>query len=1231
MSGMTPVLGLLMSASASAADRPPGVRVAREEGTAAAAPSTARVTPLAPDESPFGPVFSAFGAPPLTSGFAGLGDLNIANPSNTHGAAGSNYLMETLSSQVRVQNTAGAVAFGPLSLNAFWSTVNSNGTGAEDPRVVYDPFANRWIVVSCDEVGSPSAKLLVGVSRTAIPDLAALNWHKKDIDVDAGATLWARSPTVGFSNRWVVVQVNLFRISDNLFDHSQIYVFDKAQMYAGNLNAYTLMDLAATYRGTQVPATTYDTGVDDVYLLQTWDSAAGELRLYRITGSVATPTLETIGYPAQGAWIDTPGDINFAEQSQGPPGCQYCPSPPCKIRTDDSRVQNVVYRNGKLWATQTVVLPAPLRASVQWWQIRTDATVAQQGLIDDPFGQRFFAFPSIAVNKNDDVLLGYSRFQGDSFAGASYSFRTTIDAPNTMQSESLLKDGEACYYRDFSSGKNLWGHYSATAVDPSDDLKMWTLQTYAAPPNVTYFDPQQRDRWGTWWGMVDPTPVIAITNPILPSEGDSGTTSLTFDVSLRTVDLLQPLPTSQTVTVDWATADGTAAVADGDYVAASGTLVFAPGETAKTVTVAVKGDLKREPAETFFVYYSLVAPGNATMPDSQAVGTIPNDDPDPLISISDKQVVEGNPPGTTPAVFLVTLSNPSATTVTVQCSAAPGTAASPGDFTFTPGTVSFSPGEVEKLVTVDVVRDTMGELDETFFVNLSSASGGTLLKLQGAGVILDDDALKPPVIGLTAVSDDQRVRLQWQNPTWSVPPNGIVVRYNAASGGCAPPATPTDGSPLPVPLGISGEVRRGGDAHSPLVNGWEYCYTVFVDYGGGPPGVSSGMSVKATPFLPGKVKWKYFTGIGATSVAPPTVGQDGALMPSNDNFVHGMTRGATGGTWPTTWTPVNLGSPVQTRSPIVPYAGGSRFFVTTFDGWVHAIDAKTGAKLWETRIGTEAGAAPAGIFVAWGGAHDYVLVGTRQLSNNRFYALDPGNGAVIDYFPRTGDTHGISALGPVTGMATVDYFRGQVYFAAHLAPIYSLWCLKLGPPSDALQFGWATPRTTLGNIDGSPVLRGNRLYVGNDGGRLWAVDPEDGDALYYHDTGDANVKGFPFPDRRNGDVYFVTGIDASTGRVVKVNDTMAGFVPQWSKIAQRPSTPLLSTATDFLYVGVERVGTGAGVLQYTLGDGSISNPFDLEANPMVIGAPSLDLGTSPNMLYVGSEAHGVIYAVEVPF
>src|SRR5947207_1083487 len=93
------------------------------------------------------------------------------------------------------------------------------------------------------------------------------------------------------------------------------------------------------------------------------------------------------------------------------------------------------------------------------------------------------------------------------------------------------------------------------------------------------------------------------------------------------------------VMIKIATADGTAS-AGSDYVATNGLLTFAPGATSQTVTVRVIGDLVNEADETFFV--NLSTPTNATLADSQGLGTILNDDAVPALSINDVTVTEGN-------------------------------------------------------------------------------------------------------------------------------------------------------------------------------------------------------------------------------------------------------------------------------------------------------------------------------------------------------------------------------------------------------------------------------------------------------------------------------------------------------------------------------------------------------------------------------------------------------------
>src|SRR5262249_43330750 len=153
-------------------------------------------------------------------------------------------------------------------------------------------------------------------------------------------------------------------------------------------------------------------------------------------------------------------------------------------------------------------------------------------------------------------------------------------------------------------------------------------------------------------------------DPVLPtlsigdasvSEGDAGTTALTFTVTLSA-------PYTRTVTVPYATADGSATTADDDYAASSGTLTFAPGETSRPATLQVNGDTKYEPGETLPVVHG--SPSRATLADGTGVGTIGNDDPQPMISIGDASVAEGNS-GTSPLVFTATLSNPSSQTITV--------------------------------------------------------------------------------------------------------------------------------------------------------------------------------------------------------------------------------------------------------------------------------------------------------------------------------------------------------------------------------------------------------------------------------------------------------------------------------------------------------------------------------------------------------------------------------------
>ena len=116
-------------------------------------------------------------------------------------------------------------------------------------------------------------------------------------------------------------------------------------------------------------------------------------------------------------------------------------------------------------------------------------------------------------------------------------------------------------------------------------------------------------------------------------EGGNGTKNVTFTVTLSQAS-------TQDVTVQYTTADGTASLSDNDYTAASSTLRIPAGQTTATMAVQIKGDTKDELDEYFYV--NLSNANGATIADDQGLGTIRNDEGFTTIRINDVTHTEGS-------------------------------------------------------------------------------------------------------------------------------------------------------------------------------------------------------------------------------------------------------------------------------------------------------------------------------------------------------------------------------------------------------------------------------------------------------------------------------------------------------------------------------------------------------------------------------------------------------------
>jgi hypothetical protein len=445
--------------------------------------------------------YPAPSAPVLDRSFAGLvnpphseGDVI---PPDSMGAVGPSHLVSLLNSDFGVFNKTTGGVLQKISLQSFWGSL---GTDPEEPanfpfdtKVLYDPPSDRFFAVTLGGTNSPDSWILVAVSSTANPTGAWDKWAiEADLDNNVQSNNWADFPGVGLDGNNLYVSANMFNNLDD-FQYGKIWVLPKAQLLAGSPSiTWTEFTDPPGSSFNMQPANTFGSAPAEYFL---FEGAANRLSMAWMDNTSGAPVWNI---PVQ--VVVTPYvSSNFlpaAEQFGNDNG----------IDTSDTRLLNVVYRNGALWTVHTVPSTGTTKTEVAWYKINpADGTVPAQGRISDPI--RWYYYPSIGVNQDDVAAIGFSGSSPREYAGGYY----TIVRPSsgTADPVSLLKPGEAPYYKTgqtLGAGAgtdNRWGDYSATVVDPSDDTSFWTLQEYAESPVAGV------SRWGTWWGKFHPSAVAA--------------------------------------------------------------------------------------------------------------------------------------------------------------------------------------------------------------------------------------------------------------------------------------------------------------------------------------------------------------------------------------------------------------------------------------------------------------------------------------------------------------------------------------------------------------------------------------------------------------------------------------------------------------------------------------------------------------------------------------------------
>jgi hypothetical protein len=446
--------------------------------------------------------------PEMETNFPAIISVDPTTPPDTQGAAGPGHLLVALNSQMVIQDRSGIRILSPLHTDGFWSKIYAPELHVVyDPRVLYDRFDRKWIVVAAAYQQSDKAALLVAVSKGIDP---VDDWEMISFPIDLPDRLgWLDYPCVGLHGDRLVIYGMIYHNVTNAAIRSQLYVIDKKVLYGGDIQQLRTRGVRAFRLKNPlqnlVPAVCFDEGPAPLYLIQSSKNSSkqGILRLWEVDlGS--DPPLRRVKLPQAklSPWAFEPLDRkDFAPQLSS----DRKTASVHLIQMADARVQNAVLRDGNLWFAHTVFLPAdkPTQGVIQWWQLSPGDEEAKRirraGRIGDPGGKAHYGYPSIAVNAKSDALIGFTRFSADQFASAGYALLP--HGEDVFRADRIYHEGQDEYYNDPGTGENRWGDYSTTMVDPDGEL-FWTIQKYAEKRRDTT---QNGGRWGTWWAHVHPS------------------------------------------------------------------------------------------------------------------------------------------------------------------------------------------------------------------------------------------------------------------------------------------------------------------------------------------------------------------------------------------------------------------------------------------------------------------------------------------------------------------------------------------------------------------------------------------------------------------------------------------------------------------------------------------------------------------------------------------------------
>ncbi len=523
------------------------------------------------------------------------------------------------------------------------------------------------------------------------------------------------------------------------------------------------------------------------------------------------------------------------------------------------------------------------------------------------------------------------------------------------------------------------------------------------------------------------------------------------------------------------------------------------------------------------------------------------------------------------------------------------------------------------------------------------------------------------VQGLTTAPGSAQITLSWSYPpavgtVLSATVGVLILRQ--ANGPIAANVVPTDGTTPTRNAGCTNMVgaatvvfnsntlpttfndsAAGNNPDCPPVNGTLYYYKVFTRDAANAYSQNGATSnfvpmatatPSATPSLRQGDLWLSPTG-STTLAAPGIIPSKVVAIGSSSRVINGVKP--SDGT--PVFAPVSTGGTISGRPTVLEGLDASIGRDVTYsannDGFVYAIDSATGDILWmanPTGLTTNGFTGGASVVVksfsglAYTLTSDLVVVGTRNAGStttNRIVGIDGNTGATL--WQLIGNSGGNPPMDIVASTPFIDFTNNTLWVTSHSAggaAQPSLWKIN---PNTGLRLATAN----LGNITGSPVVTvaANALFVGNDAGVLFAINPVTAGTLASFNGGNTVVTGSPVM-LNFASPYTVIFSGATTVKAVIFDSSTNTFTTTgpgtWSTTTPAgctPSAPLGFPGFPKIYIGC----SDGHLYQLDALTGAIDGNRTLDPNT-TIGDPALDVELSR---IIAGSTDSRVYAFTFPF